>query len=66
MELLDREGRVDEALSMLRTRADQGDWDAGHSLAEMLYRKGRMDELRARADRGDWYAASRLAEKRDS
>jgi len=52
-EMLAGQGRVDEAIAMLRARADRGDDSAARLLAEVLAGQGRVDEaiamLRARA-----------------
>ena len=59
-------GRVDEAITILRIRADAGDRHAADRLASLLAEQGRADEaitiLRARADVGDRDAAGRLAD----
>lgn len=57
-----RRGRVDQALQLLRDRADSGDRYAPDSLARCLVELGRIDELRVRADRGDPRAADLLAD----
>jgi hypothetical protein len=48
-----RHDRIDDALEMLRARADAGDGTAGFKLAQLLATHDRYDELRARADAGD-------------
>ncbi|GAA4630936.1 hypothetical protein GCM10023196_058310 [Actinoallomurus vinaceus] len=54
---LARDGRLDEAVQILRARADAGDWNAALRLPRLLADYGRVDEaialLRARADAGD-------------
>jgi len=64
-ELLDGQGRVDEAIAVLQVRADAGDKNAAWRLAELLDGQGRVDEaiavLQVRADAGDKNAAWRLA-----
>jgi thioredoxin-like negative regulator of GroEL len=60
--MLATEGRLDEAVNLLRSRADTADQYAAHQLADLLAEQGRVDELRARADTGNWYAATRLAD----
>ena len=47
--LLVRRGDLDEAMQILRTRADVGDWYAADQLAGLLLERGDVDELRARA-----------------
>ena len=49
------------AISLHRHAADNGDEYAAEKLADLLARRGDLDELRARADAGDKHAASRLA-----
>jgi len=53
------------AIPLYHRAADAGDWDAAWWLANMLARRGDLDQvqqpLRARADAGDWDAAHQLA-----
>ena len=51
------------AIPLYRYAADTGDFDgtAAWGLAELLARRGDLDELRGRADAGDGYAADMLA-----
>ncbi|MFI6393931.1 hypothetical protein [Nonomuraea sp. NPDC050540] len=53
--------RLDEALGLLRRRADADDWYASKELARLLGVEGNVEELRARAAAGDASAASELA-----
>nr|WP_239066917.1 NACHT domain-containing protein [Actinomadura bangladeshensis] len=59
-ELLTREGRTGEAITVLRARADQGDRDAARELVGLLAREGRTGEaitfLRPLADRIDGHS----------
>jgi hypothetical protein len=57
-ELLTKQGHIDEAITVLRARADAG----ASYLAELLAEHGHVDELRAHANAGDEAAADRLAE----
>jgi hypothetical protein len=61
---LAEQGRVEEAVVLLRARADAGDWRAAILLIGLLAGRGRVEEavalLRAWADAGDWRAANRL------
>ena len=50
------------AIPMYRHAADVGDEVAASWLAELLVKRGDLDELRVRAIAGDGYAASRLAD----
>ena len=59
--LLEKRGNLDEAEQVLRPRADAGDLLAAGQLADLLARRGDLDELRARADAGDSAAARQLA-----
>jgi tetratricopeptide (TPR) repeat protein len=66
-ELLARQGRAEDAISVFRSRADTDDaYGAAHKLAELLARQGRADEaisvLRSRAEGGDRHAARNLAD----
>jgi predicted negative regulator of RcsB-dependent stress response len=68
-DLLAKQGRVDEAIAILRVRADANDryaWYAAERLADLLAKQGRVDEaiaiLRVRADANDGSAAERLAD----
>jgi hypothetical protein len=54
-------GQVDQAITILRTRADAGDRDAARQLNDLLARHNRTEDLRQRADAGDQHAARRLA-----
>ena len=62
MNLLAEQGRADEAITILRARADVGDRDAAGRLAELLAEQGRVNELRTRAEAGDEDAAYWLAD----
>jgi hypothetical protein len=55
-------GRVDEAITILRIRADAGDRHAAGRLADLLAEQGRVNELRTRAEAGDEDAAYWLAD----
>ena len=55
-----RAGNLDEAVQILRARAE-ADAEAAGRLADLLAGRGDLDELRARADAGDECAAERLA-----
>jgi hypothetical protein len=57
---LEKRGYLDEAAQVLRDGADNGDAEAAFQLANLLAKRGDLDELRARADAGEEYAASRL------
>ena len=59
--LLEKRGNLDEAIQVLRPRADAGDLLAAGQLADLLARRGDLDELRARVDAGDSAAARQLA-----
>ena len=59
--VLGAHGDVDRAEQIWRTRADAGDWYAGWQLANLLAKRGDLDELRARAEAGDENAAVELA-----
>jgi hypothetical protein len=59
---LDRLGRGDEALLLLREGVRTGRAVAGTLLVDMLVRQGHEDELRDRADAGDWHAATKLVD----
>ena len=52
-DLLAERGDLDEAVQILRARADAGDGVAAGRLADLLARRGDLDGLRARADAGD-------------
>jgi TIR domain len=58
-DLLTRHGDLDGAIEIWRARAGF-DWFAGEPLAELLAKRGDLDELRARASADD-YAADQLA-----
>ncbi|MCG5446157.1 hypothetical protein NIE79_004724 [Micromonospora sp. NIE79] len=60
-ELLVGQGRVDEAIEVLRPTADDGNYSEAQRLAELLVGQGRVDEVRTRADAGDRAAGERLA-----
>ena len=55
------QGRKNEALEVLRRRADAGDRGAALELHLLLRRYGHVDELRVRADTGDMDADELLA-----
>ena len=59
--LLARRGDLDEAIQIMRARANAGDESAARELAGLLAKRGDLDELRARADAGHWGTAERLA-----
>ncbi|MFI6485505.1 tetratricopeptide repeat protein [Nonomuraea sp. NPDC050663] len=61
-ELLVEQGQVDEAIEVLRVRADTGDVFAAGRLVELLVEQGQVEELRVRAEAGHKYAALRLVE----
>ena len=61
VDLLVDQSRIDEAIAVLRSPADTGDWFAAVRLAHMLADHGHVTELRQRARAGDMPAASRLA-----
>src|SRR6266542_3166237 len=50
------EGRPDDAIGLLRARADAGDALAAGSLPDLLAEHGQVDELQARAAEDPWYA----------
>ena len=58
--LLTERGDLDEAMQILRARADAGDEDAAWRLGRLLAERGDLDGLRARADA--WPEASHLAD----
>ncbi|NUP64449.1 MAG: NACHT domain-containing protein [Nonomuraea sp.] len=58
--LLARQGAVQEAIDLLHAHPDE-DLDWTSTLADLLARQGRIEELRARADQGDRAAGDRLA-----
>ena len=58
--LLAERGDLDEAVQVLRARADAGDKHALGQLAGLLEERGDLDELRARTDAGDEEAAGLL------
>ncbi|ELP65247.1 tetratricopeptide repeat protein [Streptomyces turgidiscabies Car8] len=60
-DLLDDQGKTEEALEVLRAIADTSEAAAGQ-LARLLADCGRIDELRERADAGDRRAAQVLAD----
>ncbi|MEV6302420.1 hypothetical protein AB0M02_23600 [Actinoplanes sp. NPDC051861] len=55
-------GRVDEAIELLRHRADDGEIYAAETLSTMLVSMGRIDEVRERVERGDATARWVLAD----
>ena len=59
--LVAQQGDLDGAAQILRPLADAGDGGAASQLADLLAKRGDLDELRARADLGDEEAASILA-----
>ena len=65
-ELLAMRGDMDEAVQILRNRADPGDEDADDEtvehLADLLADCGDLDGLRTLAEVGYWYAAWRLTD----
>ncbi|MBQ1014064.1 NACHT domain-containing protein, partial [Micromonospora sp. M51] len=62
--LLARQGRLDEAITVLRPvmEADPGELMTAAALVDLLTALGRIDEVRARADAGHGYAGLRLAD----
>jgi hypothetical protein len=60
VELLIKQGRIDGAITVLRPRADAGEWQAADMLARLLLEHDRLKELTDRAN-GDYQAASLLA-----
>ncbi|WP_203906836.1 tetratricopeptide repeat protein [Rhizocola hellebori] len=56
------QGRINEALDILRPRANSGDEAAAHALVDLLVDQGCVDELRERANAGDSNAAYRLVD----
>ena len=48
--LLREQGNLDEAIAVLRQRADAGDSGTGGQLAVLLREQGNIEELRRRAD----------------
>ncbi|MEU4802998.1 hypothetical protein [Actinosynnema sp. NPDC023587] len=62
-ELLVDHDRDDEAATLLRPYADDGEAEAAAELAEILLRQDRMEELYTRADAGDVEAAAALAKR---
>jgi tetratricopeptide (TPR) repeat protein len=58
--LMKENGLVDDAVAMLRRLADQGDWSAAESLADLLLAEGRIEDLRNELAAGTEYAADRL------
>ncbi|MFG2072918.1 tetratricopeptide repeat protein [Nonomuraea maritima] len=60
-DLLAEQGQVEEALELLRARADAENRFPADRLAWLLAKHGRVEELRARADAGDGSAAYQLA-----
>jgi hypothetical protein len=61
-DLLATQGRVDEAIAILRSHRDTNQYRyVADKLNELLASHGRIDELRARADAGDHYASTWLA-----
>jgi hypothetical protein len=61
-DLLNRNGRVEEALTVLRARIDEGDSTAGFYRAELLAVHGRADELQAEVNAGTLDASHQLNE----
>jgi hypothetical protein len=59
-DLLAGRGDLDEAVQILRTRAEAGDEEAGGQLISLLAERGDLDGLRARAEAGDRHAAKPL------
>ncbi|MDG4829338.1 tetratricopeptide repeat protein [Solwaraspora sp. WMMD1047] len=57
---LAEEGRIDEALAVLRPHADAGDGPLATELADLLARHDRLDELRQRAMAGNHDAGMAL------
>ncbi|MBF9129632.1 hypothetical protein I0C86_11755 [Plantactinospora sp. S1510] len=60
--LLARTDRVEEAVTLLRDRADAGDWEAGGDLSALLLKHRRVDDLRAEVRAGTYGAAERWLE----
>ncbi|HEY1489188.1 MAG TPA: hypothetical protein VGF84_23985 [Micromonosporaceae bacterium] len=56
-------GRLEDALPLLRSRSDAGDFPAQVRLASLLAEQNRTLELRQRAFAGDWPCALQLVEK---
>src|SRR5439155_17358479 len=65
VDLLFRQGRIDEAIMILQAQAGADDGSAVRRLAGLLAARGQVDEaiavLRILADAGDWFAAKSLA-----
>ena len=59
-ELLADQGRVDDAIRLLRTRADTGDVNASDQLAWLLLKQDRIDELWSEVHAGTPMASDRL------
>ncbi|MFY1670291.1 tetratricopeptide repeat protein [Plantactinospora sp. WMMB334] len=55
-----RQGRIDQAIAVLRPHADAGDGHSATMLAALLVHHGRHDELRERASAGDHVAGMQL------
>jgi hypothetical protein len=60
--LLEERGDLDEAIRLLRARADAGDQHAAWQLVDLLEKRGDLDGLRTRADAGDQHAAWQLVD----
>lgn len=60
------QGRVDEAIAVLRPQVNADNWDAAAELAKLLASQGRVDDavalVRPRADAGDWRAVTEPVE----
>ncbi|WP_327580661.1 hypothetical protein OHA25_31985 [Nonomuraea sp. NBC_00507] len=61
-DLLLRQGRTEEGLTLLRAQVDAGDLYAQIRLVDWLVEQSGVEELRARADAGDEYAVDRLVD----
>ena len=59
---LEREGRIDEAIAILRLHAERGNQDVANELVDTLARHGRVKDLQARADAGEPRAIASLAD----
>jgi predicted negative regulator of RcsB-dependent stress response len=60
--LLVMHDRIDEAIEVARALVATGDLDGPRRLAELLAKKGSIDELRMRAEAGDEHAATHLVD----
>ncbi|MDP4511742.1 hypothetical protein [Nonomuraea turcica] len=60
--LLREQGKIGEAVAILRDQADAGNLNAAYGLASLLAEQGLVSELRTRAEAGDLYAPQKLAD----